>query len=165
MIADFAIHYDKGNPHCHIMLTTRAVDQDGFGEKVRAWDRQERVPEWRKTYETITNKHLEMAGREERICTDSNEKQGIDKIPTIHLGHASHEKEQRGERTIRGDRNREIEAQNRQLAELNKALAQVVTAKKKEAEEQPPPHQHHNRDPQAKRRSLEEIEGRYREAP
>lgn len=39
MVADFALHdTSKGNPHAHIMLTTREVGADGFGKKNRDWN-------------------------------------------------------------------------------------------------------------------------------
>ncbi|MCU7713109.1 MobA/MobL family protein, partial [Priestia megaterium] len=39
MVADIAIHRDDANnPHAHIMLTMRNVDQDGFGKKNRDWN-------------------------------------------------------------------------------------------------------------------------------
>jgi hypothetical protein len=39
MIADFSVH-DKGdgNPHAHIMLTTRKVSPEGFGKKDTDWN-------------------------------------------------------------------------------------------------------------------------------
>ncbi|SFD16782.1 MobA/MobL family protein [Ruminococcus albus] len=39
MCCDFAIH-DKGdgNPHVHILLTTRRVDKNGFTQKERSWN-------------------------------------------------------------------------------------------------------------------------------
>jgi ATP-dependent exoDNAse (exonuclease V) alpha subunit len=36
MVADFVVHDKKdGNPHAHIMLTTRHVTPEGFGSKNR----------------------------------------------------------------------------------------------------------------------------------
>ena len=38
MIADVAIHRDdKENPHAHVMLTMRTIDENGFGKKNRDW--------------------------------------------------------------------------------------------------------------------------------
>ncbi|USL45751.1 MobA/MobL family protein (plasmid) [Priestia megaterium] len=38
MVADIAIHRDDANnPHAHVMLTMRTLDQDGFGKKNRDW--------------------------------------------------------------------------------------------------------------------------------
>ena len=44
MVADIAIHApcrrdaDARNHHAHILLTMRAIEGDGFGAKVRAWN-------------------------------------------------------------------------------------------------------------------------------
>ncbi|MED4262048.1 MobQ family relaxase, partial [Priestia aryabhattai] len=39
MVADIAIHRDDANnPHAHIMLTMRNLDQHGFGKKNRDWN-------------------------------------------------------------------------------------------------------------------------------
>ena len=96
MIADFAIH-DKGdgNPHAHILLTLRAIDEHGKwlpkarkvydldenGERIRLasgnwkchkentvdWNDQKYAEVWRHGWETITNRYLEAAGRPERV--------------------------------------------------------------------------------------------------
>ena len=44
MVADLNVHWDVGldgeaKPHAHVMLATRAVGPDGFGRKVREWNR------------------------------------------------------------------------------------------------------------------------------
>lgn len=89
MIADCCIH-DKGdgNPHCHIMLTTRRYDpqKGGFGNKARDWDAKEKLQEWREEWERVTNTALERAGRDERIDHRTLEAQGIDREPQIHHG-------------------------------------------------------------------------------
>ena len=120
MIADFAIH-DKGdgNPHAHILLTLRAMDEHGKwlpkarkvydldenGERIRLpsgnwkchkestvdWNDQKYAEVWRHGWETITNRYLEAAGRPERIDLRSFERQGIQQIPTVHLGPAAHQ--------------------------------------------------------------------------
>ncbi len=106
MIADFAIH-DKGdgNPHAHILLTLRAIDEHGKwlpkarkvydldenGERIRLasgnwkchkentvdWNDQKYAEVWRHGWETITNRYLEAAGRPERVDLRSFERQGI----------------------------------------------------------------------------------------
>ena len=120
MIADFAIH-DKGdgNPHAHILLTLRAMDEHGKwlpkarkvydldenGERIRLpsgnwkchkentvdWNDQKYAEVWRHSWETITNRYLEAAGRPERVDLRSFERQGIQQIPTVHLGPAAHQ--------------------------------------------------------------------------
>lgn len=132
MIADISIHNVKGNPHAHILLTTRAITPEGFGEKVRAWDKTQMLEEWRKAYEQTINRHLELAGCPERICADSYEKQGIEKIPTVHLGVAAHHMEQRGIQTERGDKNRAIKEQNCQLTDMNLDIGDIEYLLEKE---------------------------------
>ncbi|PEM60355.1 hypothetical protein CN613_28130, partial [Bacillus pseudomycoides] len=39
MVADVAIHRDdENNPHFHVMLTMRYIDENGFGKKAREWN-------------------------------------------------------------------------------------------------------------------------------
>ncbi len=106
MIADFAIH-DKGdgNPHAHILLTLRAMDEHGKwlpkarkvydldenGERIRLpsgnwkchkentvdWNDQKYAEVWRHGWETITNRYLEAAGRPECVDLRSFARQGI----------------------------------------------------------------------------------------
>ena len=141
MIADFAIH-DKGdgNPHAHILLTLRAMDEHGKwlpkarkvydldenGERIRLpsgnwkchkentvdWNDQKYAEIWRHSWETITNCYLEAAGRPERVDLRSFERQGIQQIPTVHLGPAAHQMEKRGVETFLGNLNRDIRAAN-----------------------------------------------------
>src|SRR3546814_1039991 len=45
MIADLNVHWDIGadgepKPHAHVMLTMREVNEQGFGAKVRDWNRR-----------------------------------------------------------------------------------------------------------------------------
>lgn len=87
MIADFSIHDDgNGNPHCHIMLTMREVNEDGFGKKNRDWNDKKFIDKWRKGWEKEANKALKDAGFENRIDSRSYAEQGIDQVPTVHEG-------------------------------------------------------------------------------
>lgn len=72
MIADFAIHEgtarDGGEqPHSHVMLTTRTLTAEGFGQKNRDWNATEQLEGWRRAWETYANAALEREGRAERI--------------------------------------------------------------------------------------------------
>lgn len=103
MCCDFAIHDPDPpghNPHCHIMLTMRAIDENG--ERIRLpsgnwkshkkdtvdWNEQYHAEEWRHGWEIVQNKYLELAGSPERVDMRSYERQGLDKIPTVHMGAA-----------------------------------------------------------------------------
>lgn len=119
MVADIAIHdkekaSDGGRqPHVHVLLTTRAVTAEGFAtKKNREWNKKARLKEWRQGWADTTNKHLELAGRAERLDLRSYEAQGVDKIPGKHMGPDAWNLEQQGVETGKGDLNREIDHTN-----------------------------------------------------
>lgn len=122
MIADVAIHdKEDGNPHAHIMLTTREIGSDGtWGKKNRDWNKKEVLEGWRVRWEEMANDALQKAGSEERIDHRSNEARGIEKLPTIHEGFAAREMEKRGEVSDRCEINREIKAVNQKWDAVNK---------------------------------------------
>lgn len=117
MIADIAIH-DKlasdgrNQPHAHIMLSMRDVTKEGFAKKNREWNQRTMVSAWRDAWADTTNRHLEAAGRSERLSLESYAAQGIDKVPGEHLGPEAWNMEKKGRETIKGDKNREIEHGN-----------------------------------------------------
>ena len=151
MIADFAIH-DKGtgNPHAHILLTMRALDEsgrwlpksrkvydlDGNGERIRLpsgrwkshkedtvdWNDQKYCEIWRHEWEVIQNRYLEANDRPERVDLRSYARQGLDIVPTVHEGAAVRQMEKRGIQTNIGNLNREIRAANR----LMKSIRQLI---------------------------------------
>ena len=151
MIADFAIH-DKGdgNPHAHILLTIRAMDETGKwlpksrkvydldenGERIRLpsgnwkshkedtvdWNDQKYCEIWRHEWEVIQNRYLEANDRPERVDLRSYARQGLDKIPTVHMGPAVSQMEKRGIQTNIGNLNRDITAANR----LMQSIRQMV---------------------------------------
>ena len=87
MCALVAFHGAKSeNPHAHIMLGTRAIGPDGFGQKRRDWNDRELLGEWRKQWAEHANQALEQAGHAARIDHRSLEAQGVDRPATIHLG-------------------------------------------------------------------------------
>ena len=114
MIADFAIH-DKGdgNPHAHILLTTRNVDEGGFTTKNRNWDKKDFLLMWRENWARACNEKLRENGRNERIDHRTLEAQGVDREPTIHVGVEGYALEKKGIITERMRRNREIIERNR----------------------------------------------------
>lgn len=169
MCADFAIHdTGGGNPHAHVMLTMRPIQQDGSwgakqkkeyildqqGEKIydrkkrqykcksipaTDWNEQTKAEEWRAAWAELCNRALEQTGHAERIDHRSYERQGIDQIPTVHLGVAASAMEKRGIRTERGDLNREIEVTNQKLRQLKARIAKLQKWLKEEQENTEPP--------------------------
>jgi hypothetical protein len=128
--ADIAIHdNDDGNPHAHIMLTTREVTRDGFGKKNREWNKKETLLSWRKAWAHTINRVFMRKGLDARIDHRSYKEQGIDRQATIHLGHQAEALEKKGVKTERGDYNREVRQGNEIRAALNAAKFKLVQEK------------------------------------
>jgi len=155
MIADFAIH-DKGdgNPHAHILFTMRGMDEQGRwlpksrkvydldenGERIRLpsgnwkshkedtvdWNDQKYGEIWRQAWQDTANRYLEAIGSPERLNLKSYERQGIDKIPTVHMGPAVSYLERKGIQTNIGNLNRDIKAAN----SLMQSIRQMVRSLK-----------------------------------
>ena len=153
MIADFAIHdpHPPGhNPHAHVLLTMRAMDEHGKwlpksrkvydldenGERIKLpsgrwkshkedtvdWNDQKYCEIWRHEWEVIQNRYLEANDRPERVDLRSYARQGLDIVPTVHEGAAVRQMEKRGIQTNIGNLNREIRAANR----LMKSIRQLI---------------------------------------
>ena len=146
MCADWSIHDKHGNPHAHIMLTTRPIKKNGEwgikekkdyardenGERIPVidpqtgkqkvdkrnrkqwqrvtvqannWNDRERVEEWRVAWADVCNQRLKP---EQHIDHRSYERQGKDKIPTIHEGYAARAMKARGTHSDRCDTNQVI---------------------------------------------------------
>lgn len=89
---------------------------------------------WRAAWAAYTNRALESAGRPERIDHRSYKRQGIDKIPSVHLGPAASQMEKRGIRTDKGEVNRQIAADNKLLKEIKARITRLYRWSKAETE-------------------------------
>ena len=106
--------------------STRYGRQNPISER---WNSEEQLAAWRAAWADVSNRHLERAGREERIDHRSNAARGLDEIPTIHEGAAAQALERRGIIFDRCELNRQIKADNTLLRELKaeiKKLAALV---------------------------------------
>jgi len=139
---DLAIR--KDNPHAHIQLTTRPLNEDGTwanktrkeyildknGNRIRQkngkgwqnrninltdWEKGETLVRWRKNWADTVNRELERLGIDERISHLSLKEQGIDREPTIHMGHKAWNLEKKGIKTEVGNKNRDIMTRNKAL--------------------------------------------------
>lgn len=164
MICDFCIHEpDHGcpNPHCHLFMTMRPLNQQGEfvktkcwreytldknGNKIlndsgtdykfkkryaKDWDNHANIKVWRKKWEEIENHFYEQAGLDIRVSADSYEEQGVDLIPTIHMGADVTAMERKGIRTYIGDMNRaikEINGLTQSLAEKERSFEKTMEA-------------------------------------
>ena len=152
MVCNFFYHdKDDGNPHVHIMLTLRAMDENGKwlpksknvyaldenGNRIRTpngswkrikvdtvdWNERKYGEIWRQDWATAQNAALEAAGRAERVDMRSLERQGVeDRLPQKHLGPTASALEHKGVSSERGDENRKIISVNKMLASLQKTV-------------------------------------------
>lgn len=148
MCVDFSIHdKEDGNPHAHIMLTTRPIEQDNsWGVKQKKeyildkngqkqydkkkqtykcktvkttnWDSKEFLQRSRESWAEKVNQELEKKSLPQRIDHRSLKEQGVDRVPTIHEGGAR-KLEKRGIKTDRGKINREIKTANGQMQKID----------------------------------------------
>ncbi|MDP3673619.1 MAG: Ti-type conjugative transfer relaxase TraA [Novosphingobium sp.] len=94
MIADLNVHWDIGadgmpKPHAHVMLTMREVDGQGFGAKVRDWNRTDLLEHWRGAWAEHANHRLAELDIDARVDHRSLEAQGIDLAPQHKIGPAA----------------------------------------------------------------------------
>ena len=90
MIADIAIHAPGGegdhrNHHAHIMLTTRAVGDDGFEGKDRTWNSKELLEGWREGWADYANAYLREVEAGHEIDHRSLEAQRDEKLELKEL--------------------------------------------------------------------------------
>ena len=134
--------HENPNPHCHLMLTMRPFQKDGTflekkcwreydldknGQKIPTkkgndykshkvyatdWDDRGNVEKWRALWADIETEFYKKNGYEITAEHRSFERQGIDLLPTIHMGAAVTAMERRGIQTEVGNMNREIKRIN-----------------------------------------------------
>lgn len=88
VLVTYAIHNKPGNPHVHMMCTTRHWTADGFGPKNRALDTFKVLYGWRKSWADHCNTALQRAGRSERVTHKSFAELGLQREATAHVGPA-----------------------------------------------------------------------------
>lgn len=91
MCADLNVHWDMGadglaKPHAHVMLTMRDVNEEGFGQKVRDWNKTALIEHWRERWAGHVNERLAELDIDARIDHRSLEAQGIDLEPQTKIG-------------------------------------------------------------------------------
>ena len=156
MIADIAVHFDHKdppNPHAHILLTMRALDEQGKwlaksksvyvlnekGDRIIGkngkpkrikvdtvdWNNRDNCERWRHEWEVQQNMVLEAAGRPERIDMRSYERQGIERVPQTHLGPAASALEKQGIHTRLGDHNKAVRMINSLFSAIKRKLKDI----------------------------------------
>ena len=103
-------------------------------EDTTDWNDKGNVEIWRAAWAAYTNRALEAAGQPALVDHRSYKRQGIDKIPSVHLGPAASQMEKRGIRTDKGEVNRQITADNKLLKEIKARITRLYNWSKAEAE-------------------------------
>ena len=117
MVADLNVHWDHGadgllKPHAHVMLTMREVGEDGFGNKVRDWNRTERLQQWRERWADHANARLAELDIDARIDHRSFAARGIGLEPQHKIGPAASRMEADGLASGRAEDHRRIAREN-----------------------------------------------------
>ena len=138
------------NPHVHVMCPIRPIEENGkWGNKQKRvyeldrngnrvtdrngnyifsavpttdWGKPETLEHWRSEWARLCNEKFEEKGINEKIDCRSYERQGVDKIPTVHEGVAVRQMESKGIKTDKGDKNRLIKSTNALIAEIKEKI-------------------------------------------
>jgi hypothetical protein len=99
--ADVCVHQpskdgDERNYHAHILLSACTITKSGYGKKAAELDpihcRRHQIPNpaehWRERWAELANERLRENGIEASVDHRSLEAQGIDRVPSSHLGPA-----------------------------------------------------------------------------
>lgn len=145
--ADVALHApsvggDDRNYHAHILTTTREVEPGGLGKKTRILDAAKtggpEIESLRELWAMQCNEALERHQQPARIDHRSYERQGVDEMPTIHLGPTStaverkHKAEHERKRepykpqTFKAQENERRRSLNDHVREMVRELAETV---------------------------------------
>ncbi|UXT00617.1 Ti-type conjugative transfer relaxase TraA [Agrobacterium tumefaciens] len=147
-VVDFAIHapHEQGdirNHHAHVMMTTRAVTEDGLGDKTNlerknSWllaqgiattDMQLR--EIRQSWEHIANRQLMREGLDIRIDHRSHSERGLEIEPTEHMGVHATQMQRQGMEVERSRLDEEQAQRNAELIrEKPEQVLTLITAEK-----------------------------------
>ena len=107
--------------------STRYGRQNPISER---WNSEEQLISWRAAWADMSNRHLERAGRVERIDHRSNAARGLNELPTIHEGVTAQALERKGIISDRCELNRQIKTENALLRELKSAVRKLMDAVK-----------------------------------
>ncbi|MPS68779.1 MAG: Ti-type conjugative transfer relaxase TraA [Novosphingobium sp.] len=128
MVADLNVHWDIGEdgspkPHAHVMLGMREVTEEGFGPKVRDWNRTELLTHWREAWAEHVNQRLAELDIDARIDHRSLEAQGIELEPQHKIGPAASRMAGQGLESERLEEHHAIARANGERILANPAIA------------------------------------------
>ena len=144
---------ENNNIHAHIMTTLRPINEKGqwqakskkeyilddYGNKIlnkngkpktikvelTDWNDRGNAEKWRESFAQICNQYLEKNHQEKRVDHRSYKRQGIEEIPTIHMGASASTLEKKGIETDKGNINREIKKHNSLVKAIKEKLLEI----------------------------------------
>jgi len=145
----------NNNIHAHIMTTLRPINEKGqwqakskkeyilddYGNKIlnkngkpktrkvelTDWNDRGNAEKWRESFAHICNQYLEKNNLEKRVDHRSFERQGVEEIPTIHLGASAIALEKKGIETDKGNINREIKKHNFLVKAIKNKIKEITS--------------------------------------
>ena len=142
------------NPHFHVLCPIRPLNKNGkWGYKQHTiyrqdengnrvigangkpermtvpttdWGTPETLEAWRRAWADMVNARFKEKGLDIRIDHRSNERRGLEEMPTVHEGVAVRQMESRGVKTDKGELNRWIKSTNAMITALRKKLAALL---------------------------------------
>ena len=145
----------NNNIHAHIMTTLRPINEKGKwqakskkeyilddrGNKIlnkngkpktrkielTDWSDRGNAEQWRESFAALCNQYLEKNNLEKRVDHRSFERQGIEEIPTIHMGASASALERKGIETDKGNINREIKKHNSLVKAIREKIAELTS--------------------------------------
>ena len=145
---------DNNNIHAHIMTTLRPINEKGEwqakskkeyildenGEKVKLksgnyktrkveltdWNDKGNAEKWRENFASLCNQYLEKNHQEKRVDHRSYKRQGIEEIPSIHMGASASALEKKGIETDKGNINREIKKHNSLVKAIKSKIKEIT---------------------------------------
>lgn len=145
----------NNNIHAHIMTTLRPINEKGQwqakskkeyilddeGNKIlnkngkpktrkvelTDWNNKGNAEKWRESFAENCNIYLERNNLEKRVDHRSFERQGIEEIPTIHLGAGASALERKGIETDKGNINREIKKHNSLVKAIKERISELTS--------------------------------------
>ncbi len=154
--ADAAKGQGNRNHHAHVLCSTRRIEPDGFGAKVRELDNQRsgEVEHWRESFAAMCGNALERAGLPEQAARwraghmhkagqlEAARARGDEafvaeneaRVPTKHFGPNIIQMERKGTETVRGDKAREPVRMNAEVIDLAAARERIEAERQVEPE-------------------------------
>jgi len=132
LVVSIAIHKEEGNPHAHLQISRRAIDENGAWAwaKDRAITTKAALIDTRKLWAEKVNFYLEREGFNERVTHQSYLDLGLPIEATRHEGWFAHKLEGMGKTSRIINENEDIKDRNKERLALDPAaILQELTTK------------------------------------